>query len=105
MTGVEMFGPAIAKAAGVGAARAGTWGIAQVLKRRRQKQIESNLPDSSEIAQNFDDLAEVPRLLEYLSQPEVENFTAALARTYLVDKGGAKAEQAIHGIENEFYYS
>jgi hypothetical protein len=105
MPGLELLAPALSKAAGVGAARAAGWGIKTYTARRRAAQVEKHVELPPSVLAEFGDPATAAKLMAFVRSPEIEHFTVALAKMYLIGRSDKKSSEVLEAIENEFYYS
>lgn len=96
---------ALARAAGSGAARAGTWGIRKLTAWWHARRVETLLTDPSAVVREFPDPKSATKLMEYLKSPEIEHFTTALAKIYLIERSGKKSDALLKEVETEFSHS
>jgi hypothetical protein len=103
MTGIEaLVGPAIAKAAGAGAARAGGWSGRKFLQHRQASKIEALLGIPAVLIREYDDSTELSSLLAFCGSPEIEHIAASLGQAYLVSRSDKKVKNFLGRLKMSF---
>lgn len=107
VTGLEpLLGPAVAKAAGAGAARIAGWGAKEVLASLRRRKIRA-LTHSRARAAQLDALSalsteQMDQVQAFCQSLEMEHIATSLSRAYLLEGAGKKTDTFTKNVKDEF---